>query len=245
MKVKERHFEIVKLLERETYISFKDLSQALKTPEITIRRDIALLTSQDNEYQQALGGIRKIEITSLDSRLQINTKQKLKIANRFKSQVKRGMSLCVDAGSTVYYCLEAIMGIEDLTIVTSEPNHLRILTKFKNIKIHLLGGEVDPRTHQVLGPLAEEMINKFQPDIGLVACSAIDNKGFLKCGLVGENSIKKALIKNSKLSILVCDSEKMKADAFYQFAHIDDLDLVIMENTSTTSLSNKLKKLSK
>ncbi len=85
--MKERHLEILRLVNEQERISVKDLSQILNISMVTIRKDLEDLESQ-GLLQRQHGYAAKGASDNIDSRMMVQYLEKKKIAQKAASLVK-------------------------------------------------------------------------------------------------------------------------------------------------------------
>ena len=122
-EINARREGLATLLQREGYLSVSELAESFSVSEATIRRDLTAL-QKENRITRTYGGALSEYDALFVPFYQRNAQQrglKGRIAREAARLIKRGNTLFLDAGSTVYALAERILEWDDgsLRIVTN------------------------------------------------------------------------------------------------------------------------------
>ncbi len=121
MAFKERHTEILRILQRLKSVSVQTLTERLGVSEVTIRKDLSLLEEQ-GRLSRTHGGAVLSEDTErvrpVPERRRENTRLKEAIASRARELVREDDTIYLDAGSTCA-ALAREIGRMSLRVVTN------------------------------------------------------------------------------------------------------------------------------
>lgn len=218
--MKQRQQTILDQLRRGQELTVEALAQEFHVSPITIRRDLDALAA-DGPITRTHGGAvlsraGVIEFAFLN-RAQDHQAQKQALARRVAEVVQPGMTVVLDTGTTTLEVARAIAGTPDLRVLTSSLAIASALQAQDNLDLVLLGGSVRHQSPDLSGPLTEDNLRLFRPDLAILGADAVDRDGAYTSDL-GVAGISRAMIAVARESWLVVDSSKFTRRAFVQFA---------------------------
>lgn len=237
-KKDQRIKHILDLLQVKNVISIKELTKQLYVSEMTIRRDLMLLSS-DNLVELIPGGailkphseIEKGEenylITHEETR---RSREKAKIGKKAASMIEPNDTIILDAGSTVEYIAKFIWEELPVTILCHALNVLVELYRKKNCHLIFAGGYFHPNTLVFESQEGIILIGKTRADKAFMAASGVSEQLGVTCINPYELEIKKAILKSAKTKILAVDSTKFGKVKIAYFADLQEFDMVITDD---------------
>jgi len=130
-----------------------DLAAELDVSEMTIRRDLDMLAEQ-GVVQRIRGGALSVGPQPFAERFSRQVRAKDRIASKLSSLVGDGGAIGIDASSTLQRLAVHLGDVRDLTVVTNGPDTFTSLQDRLGVTVLLTGGQLDPRTGSLVGPLA-------------------------------------------------------------------------------------------
>jgi len=130
-----------------------ELASELDVSEMTIRRDLDLLAEQ-GVLQRVRGGARAVGPQPFAARYGQHARAKERIATKLLALVGDGGAIALDASTTVQRLARVMADVRDVTVLTNGPETFRSLQAAPGISPLLTGGQLDPRTGSLVGPLA-------------------------------------------------------------------------------------------
>ncbi len=231
MAIYTREDDYIKLLsEREHTV--KELSDKLFISEPTVRRDILLL--KEKEILDCKRGVVRLRLSTPDARVPMflrnlaHTEEKNAIARKCAGFVKDGYTIMLDASTSAYCLVPYLAGFKNLFVITNGA-HTAIALAGMGIKTLSVGGEITSDSYCCLGPDAERTVAAYNADIAIFSCRGINEQGALTDSTILENSIRRIMMKNSKKSIVLCDSSKLGLTYLHTLCHVSDVDEIISE----------------
>ncbi len=208
MKINKRQSEIVELVDNKKNITVKDLSTILKVSEVTIRKDLDLL-SEYGILIRRHGYALKKNTADITNRLSINYDRKCKIAKKAASLIDVNETILIGSGSTCALLAEEIVKNKPgVTIITHSIYIAEHASKLGNNKIILLGGEYQNDAQVLVGPLVRSSVRQFFVDkIFLGTDGFVKNIGFMGSDFSRSEAIKN-MAESAKNIIIVTDSSK-------------------------------------
>ena len=211
---KQRHEVILDYLKKHRFARVADLAALVDASEITIRRDIIEL-DKENKLTKVYGGA-KIHVLfsddiSYSERSIENLEVKNKIAEAASHYVKDNMKVYLDAGSSVF-CLIPYLEDKNIEVFTHGIHHVEALAKL-NIKTHVIGGEIKASTLALVGSTTIMSLSQFRFDICFMGANAIDHKQGFMTPDISEAMVKRKVIEQSDLAIVLADNSKFDASS--------------------------------
>ena len=120
-------------MEQKQFVKVEELAQQLSCAEITIRRDIQQLADMKKIEKvhggaKALGSFGEMRDFEVEKRERAYIKEKKKIAQTAATFIKDGMSIYLDAGSTVSYMIQYLKDKELRVYLPLSQHHVLQLT---------------------------------------------------------------------------------------------------------------------
>lgn len=232
---------ILSFLKEADYVSCKEIQDYCDVSGVTIRRDFAAL-EKEGLLIRTHGGAKKRKsidyLFSYDDRIKLNKEKKEYIGRVASSLIKPHDIIFIDCGSTVSFLTKHIVKINPLTVITNSLPIVSELIGFENIKIILIGGEIDNKRKAVHGYSAIQNISQYHATKAFIGADAIS----LSNGLTSLNeritSITLKMAENSDQVFLLCDSTKIETDSLVKFAPLSIVSMVVTDkdvNQNTVS----------
>lgn len=233
MFTEERRQKIIHLLRKRNRLTVKELTNLFEVTEVTIRRDFAEL-EKHGLLRRAYGGAIIAESTAAElSFAERETKyleEKKKIAKLAAQLIKNNETVMIDGGTTTLEVARNIKYKKNLIVVT---NAVNLATEFQGsdkIETILVGGTLREKTFVLVGPVAEEALEKFRADKVILGMSALSIKEGLFTANPLEAKVKKIMISCGGELIIVVDSSKIGKRAFVFVAPVSDVSKLITDN---------------
>ena len=238
MKISQEK-KILEILETQQYASVEELSAVLCVSTSTIRRSLEIL-QQKGLVTRTHGGVKINSDNnfspSFTFRIHQNTFEKKKIALSAIKLIKNGDIIFLDGSTSAFYIAEYLKEFENIRVITNGIDTLSLLSKNK-ILAYSTGGQVSSENPSVLvGRYAEDMICNFHADIAFFSAQAMDNDGEIYDCFEDEIFLRRAMIKNAKTKVFLCDNTKVGKSSPYHLCSLKDIDYV----ASNLSLPNSI-----
>lgn len=230
-----RQHEIMKLLELKQQITIIELAEKFNVSHMTIRRDLDQLQSE-GRIQRSHGGAVKVKRfmgADYDQRANENKAEKMAIAKEAVSHIRDGMSIILDAGTTVAAMVEELGKFKDLKIITRDLHTALFLSneeKFGSFDVYCTGGRLSKWAYSLDGIYTEKMFDSMTVDVAFLTCEAISHaKGAMAWSpvLVGA---RQSAMNAADNNILLVDSTKFSYNSFAIFASLDAFGEIITDN---------------
>lgn len=234
MTISERHEIILGQLNAKGSLSVTELSTMLNVSEVTIRKDLTLLESENKLYR-AHG--KAIKMSPYISDRDVNIKEhqspaeKRAIAKAAVELIEPNDSIIIASGTTVQYFAREI-NVEQgrLTVITSALNVASVLSKSSRIEVIQLGGIIRGSSLSAVGCDAERMLENFTGSKLFIGVDGIDPEHGLSTTNLLEANLNRAMINSAQKTIVLCDSSKFDRRGFSRICSIDEIDQIITDS---------------
>lgn len=211
------------------------------TPQ-TIRRDINQLAEGGllRRYHGGAAYDSSIENTAYAMRADQMRDEKQRIAEAIAAQIPDHASLFINIGTTTESIARALLGHNQLKIITNNLHVASILSGKEDFEVLLAGGNVR-RDGGVVGQACVDFINQFKVDYALVGISGIDEEdGSLLDFDYQEVRVSQAIIANARQVILAADSSKFGRNAMVRLGSIALIDCLVTDRGPDPMLIQQL-----
>lgn len=210
----ERRQEIIRLLERDPYVSVLDLVARFGVSKVSIRRDLNELRKL-GILERTYGGALKPPANSRElpfSEREVSYREeKERIGKAAAALVAPGETILIDDGTTTPYIVPHLVNTPRLTVATWAINILNGLFASDGIDVIVIGGTLNRSFVRLAGFLTNVSLEAYRIRFGkmFLAASAIS----AAAGVMSSNfeviPIKQRAIELSHEVILVADSSKI------------------------------------
>lgn len=212
LSTRDRRDQIVRLATEAGLASVEELSQIFGVTPSTIRRDLALLTT-DGRLARTYGGAIAVSAhpeSSLRQRVGESFDAKRAIARWAADVIQTGETILLDAGSTVGALAHELRRAELLTVATTGMTALQELADVESVHVECLGGTLRPLSQGFVGPLTEAALERMTFDRVFLGTDGVNADG----------DICEADLRQTRLKELMA----RRADKVYVLAHAAKLD---------------------
>lgn len=173
-----RHGEILRRLAADGTVSITELADFFDVSRQTIRRDLKHLADR-GQLDLVHGGATLFEPTeaAFVERRGENAAAKEAIGRVAAGLVRDGMVVFLDSGTTTLAVAHALVERKNLTICTTSLTIALQLCRQPLMRVHMLGGEIDPAEEAAVGIDALEAISHFRVDVAFLGGGGLSPDG--------------------------------------------------------------------
>ena len=244
--MKDRNVKILDLLAAHKNIKVTMLAELLDVSQVTLRKDL------DNLEKR--GMIRRTHgYASLDGaddtgrRMAFNHSIKRKIARAAVEIVEDGETIMLESGSCcALFAEELALSEKNITIITNSAFIANFVCKKPTIRVILLGGNFQPESHVLVGPMTIKCGEIFYLDKFFLGCDGfISDYGFTGRDLLRAETAAE-LAKRVKKVFILTESAKFNHRGAYNLMPFDKVteiftDEEISKEAETVLQENKVK----
>jgi DeoR/GlpR family transcriptional regulator of sugar metabolism len=229
--VQERRDYIKKRLIADGSIKVSELSSFFNVSTETIRKDLICL-EQDGVAKKEYGGAVALQNAfepSFKLKAVTHLEEKTRIANEALKRIESGMSLILDAGSTVFALAKALAIRRDITVFTNGFNTAQVLDEY-GITTYVLGGRIRTNSNAIVGNWALRNLQEIKVDLAILGTSGFAGRQGPCVEGFSEAALKTAMIESGSKVIVLGDASKAKKQAVVEFAKWKDVDELITDS---------------
>jgi DeoR/GlpR family transcriptional regulator of sugar metabolism len=229
----KRRREILKMLRAGTSVDTALLSQRLGVSEMTIRRDLKELETQ-NAILRSYGGAtlaRRIHLEfQFDQRRQGALAAKQEIGRYAAALVEPHETVFIDTGTTTLEFARELAR-RDIPVTVATPS-LAVGSELwgrERIKVLILGGELREGSPDLTGPLCEHSLEMLQAARAFLGCDALNpERGFFAADSEGAR-VSSTMLRNAAWVCVLSDGSKINRQAPVRYATLDEVDLLVTD----------------
>jgi DeoR/GlpR family transcriptional regulator of sugar metabolism len=240
----ERRKKILELVEKRSSISVAEMCELLDVSEMTIRRDLGMLSNQ-GLLQRVHGGAVSRRGRSYEPpylmRSSKNTEAKQAIGRLAASMVMDGDSLALDNGSTVLELAKFLTGKRNLTVLTACLAVANELADSPGIRLILSGGILRQEEGSLIGHIAERTFQEFRIDKAFIGIGGISLENGLTEYNLEDTLVKRNMIANAEQIIVLSDSSKLGKTRFSYVAPLSVVDVLMTDANAPQEFLEDLK----
>lgn len=231
MDIATRHEAILELLRESSSVGVEDLANRFDVTTQTIRTDLRDL-GERGLLKRTHGGARRIEAVTnreYEERRKLKGAEKQEMAELAASLIPDNCSVTLNIGTSTERVAHALAGHSGLVVLSNNINIINSLMGGKCRELILVGGSVRQSDGAIVGEDAVEFISRYKVDFAVVGASALDGDGAILDYDAREVSVARAILRNSRTKILVCDNSKFERTAPIRICDVTDLDYVVTD----------------
>ena len=240
MTAQDRQDAILDLLKARERVDANTLEQHFQVSIQTIRSDLRDL-SEAGLLQRTHGGARRIISASnkdYSERRKLNANRKERIGALAASLIPNNCSVTLNIGTTTETVARALGGHRDLVVLSNNINIINTFMGANTKELILVGGTIRQSDGAIVGEDAVEFISRYKVDFAVIGASALDVDGSILDYDAREVSVARAILRNARTRLLVCDTTKFERTAPVRICDVSELDYVITDTPPPKSFAD-------
>lgn len=231
MDASSRQNEIIALLNQQDRVEVEDLAQRFGVSLQTVRADLRDLSARGALSRVHGGAVRISSAASQDyaDRRRLNAGGKQAMATLAAELIPDNCSISLNIGTSTEQVARALSGHRGLTILSNNINIITMMMGGQAKDLILAGGTVRQSDGAIVGEDAVAFIARYKVDFAVIGASALDADGAVMDHDPREVSVARAILKNARQRVLVCDGSKFERSAPVRICDLSDLDVVITD----------------
>ncbi len=155
--------------------------------------------------------------------------------------VQDGYVIMLDASTTASHLVKELERFKDIIVITCGIKTAYMLSQ-TNIKHICTGGECINKSYSLIGQSAISTVRQYNADICFVSCHGLSPSGMATDTSVSENEVRYALMKQSRIKVLMMDNSKIDNGFWHNLCDISEFDCVICNTPLPEKIMAKVKK---
>ena len=230
--VSARRDRVVRIVGERGHVIIAELAEELGVSEMTVRRDVAHLASE-NRVVSFYGGVRSNELGPTPGpyglRATEEPRAKARIARRAAELVTRDTVVAIDAGSTAAKLAQQLAASSGVRVVTASVPVISALMDADAIDLVALGGTLRRDTESFTGPSVVAAARDLHVDTFFLGAAALSARGAFDSTDV-DAVVKRELIQVSARVVAIADSTKFGKRALSRICGWDAIDVLITDD---------------
>jgi DeoR/GlpR family transcriptional regulator of sugar metabolism len=230
MLIVERQKRLLDMLKEQRTAQLEALAETLGVSSSTVRRDVETL-EQQGLVERTHGGVifrpRSTASLAFEERMGEQVEAKRVIGAAAARLVEPGMTVYIDGGSTLQYCIGQIEA-RPLQVVTNSLTVAQHFAADDRVELLVLGGSHYPRTGVLIGPVTTQALAALHADLLLFSCAGLYETEVFNSSLVMAE-VERLAIRQAARKILLIDSSKFGRKSLARICAVDELDLLITD----------------
>ena len=237
--MKERHLQILNMVNEQDRIRVQDLARALNLSMVTIRKDLEALEAQGLLKRQH-GYAAKASPDAISSRMSFHYLEKKQIARKAVSLVEPMETIMIESGSTCALFAAELAAVNDVTIITNSAYIARSLSAAPSAKVILLGGDYDTVAGVTTGPVTELCAREYYVDKIFVGIDGYtEENGFTNVNHTRCSTVRALARQAGKVIVLTPSGKFGKRSVARMFAP-DEVHTVVTDSNLSEEYRNAL-----
>lgn len=230
-----RSNKIKKLLLEKKSVMVSELAELFQVSEETARRDLRELEAEGFLRRTHGGGILQERVSrNIDTKdLQdIFVESKKIIAERVRKKIHNGDSIFIDSSTTSAFICEEIKTMK-LTIISNSIDNLKLLSKYPNISLIGLGGNLSQNGKCFVGRTAIRQLEDYYFDLSIFSCKTLSMSEGVTDSRDDEAEIKRKVAERCNEAMLVADYSKFNKVSFVKISNYTSIDTLVTDRLVT------------
>lgn len=215
-------------LTEQSRVRIDELSREFSVSEMTIRRDLDELEAR-GLARRVRGGAVAVGPETFATRHRHHARAKGRIAEKLASLLPDTGTVAFDASSTVHRLAAQLDGARDLVVLTNGLDTFQVLNDKPGVAVTLTGGEREPRTGSLVGPMATRASEDLLFDVFMCSAAGVDAELGASEASIAEADVKRALARASGRVVLAVDSSKLDSRAPGRVFRPDQVHTMVTE----------------
>lgn len=158
-------------------------------------------------------------------------REKEVIARKALGLIRSGQNILLDAGTTCLALARLIRHSDlELQVITNSLAAASVLAGSESVGMVVLGGSYRGVTSAIIGDSAVEQLKRFNVDVAFLGASGATPEGGFSCQNLHEAQIKRAMLQQAALRVVLIDSSKFGSNKFAAFGGYGDVNCVVSDD---------------
>mgnify|MGYP001583190447 FL=1 len=239
--MRDRYTRLLEIVNENKRIEVSKLAELLNVSQVTIRKDLDVL--EEKRLLKREHGYAVITSTDdINSRLALNYDIKRKIAQLACKLVVDGETVMIESGSCCALLAEELAyNKKDVTIITNSTFIISYIRE-GNAKVVLLGGDYQPESQVVVGPLTRKCMKNFFVDKLFIGTDGYNSKiGFTGKNLMRTETVK-AMGESANKIVILTESSKFSERGVVSQFKAEEVSYVLSDTNIPDDVLETLKK---
>jgi DeoR family ulaG and ulaABCDEF operon transcriptional repressor len=238
----EREAHILEAMQRNGFVSFKDLEDEVPASPATLRRDLERLMTA-GMLTRVHGGAKRPDAPAagraaaspaahlagipFNENVNRNMAQKAAIGKAAAKLCTPKESVMIDGGSTTYQMCQHLEGLELQTLTNSLPIAMALLPQ-RGTRVLVPAGQVFPEQNIILSLNNDDGMPLFHAPKLFMGAAALGPAGLMQLDMLLV-AAERRLIERADELIVLLDSSKFDGPSGHVVCRLDEIDIVVTD----------------
>ncbi len=241
-----RHQQILEKLKNEKHVEVQDLCEILDVSAVTIRKDLRALEQKGLLFRTHGGASLEnpyIVEKPVNEKEKLFAEEKSKIAEAAAKLVLENDSIIIGSGTTVQNLAKSIVPKERLSVITSSLYVALELSRYPEVEIIQLGGQLRHSSASVTGFYSLELLKNITCNQLFLGVDGIDFQHGCTTTSLDEAILNKAMINSAQRVVILADSTKFGKRSLGKICDLEQVNEIITNKDIPNKTLKKLKKM--
>jgi DeoR family transcriptional regulator, fructose operon transcriptional repressor len=238
-----RQKELIELFAARNQLSVDELSAHFSVSDDTIRRDLQILEERKIVLRTHGGAVSTGFLvnreTTFSMRGKVNQEAKARIARAAAELISDGETLLINGGSSTFNFVASLGARRGLTIVTNNIAIAPILPPEAIADLYFIGGHYRPNLVSTIGSV-KLSAGEISVDTAIIGVTGLTAEKGLSTTVLEEAVMFAEMIEAAGRTIVLADSSKFDRNGFGQFAHLDEIDILVTDSPPPPNIADAL-----
>lgn len=231
LKIDIRRQTILEQLNRDGIVQVAQLSEKLGTTPATIRNDLDTLAAEGQLDRIQGGAVRRVKLPEGWTGVPAPVGQgRRAIAEAVLSYIRDGDTLFINSGMTTMAVAEVLSLRKNLNIVTNSLAVANYLAHQADLRLILLGGELNANYGFTYGGDALEQLNRYQPQWSILSVDGVHPEHGITTYHADEAMIDRTMIARAQKTIIVADHRKIGRVGFSHICGVSEGQILVTDS---------------
>lgn len=218
-------------VDKQGFVTIKEVADAIGISEATVRRDVSIL-DEYGDLKKVSGGVISLSQNiakepSLVVKSMTNIEEKERIARAALKYVNDNDQIILDAGTTTLALAQFLDTFNRLTVATYDMQIAAVLSRFTGTEVVLAGGVLRRNYGSFYGCFTENTFREIHVSRAFMGCDAVSVDNGIMSYTCDDIGVKRQIIKSADEVILLCDHSKINLKTFMSVAPIGIVSRII------------------
>jgi DeoR/GlpR family transcriptional regulator of sugar metabolism len=239
----ERRQRILELLRANGALSLRELAQAVRSSEVTVRRDLKALAAEGLLNRHHGGATLPGDLTREPThaqKAQVASAEKLAIADLAASLVEEGDAIVVGPGTTTQAFAARLGRFSELAVVTNSLPVAQALAAYPRIEVVLTGGTLRGSILALVGSAAEASLAGLRVRRAFLSGNGLTAERGLSTPNMQVASVDRALAAAAEEVVVLADHTKIGVDTMVQTVPTERIDHLVTDENAPADVLDEL-----
>jgi DeoR/GlpR family transcriptional regulator of sugar metabolism len=239
----ERRQRIIELVRVNGAVSLRELAQAVRSSEVTVRRDLRALAAEGLLNRHHGGATLPGELSrepTHSQKAQVASVEKSVIADLAASLVEDGDAIVVGPGTTTQEFARRLTRKTELAVVTNSLLVAQALAGSPRVEVVLTGGTLRGSIHALVGSAAEQSLAGLRVRRAFISGNGLSAERGLSTPNLQVASVDRALAAAAEEVVVLADHTKIGIDTMVQTVATEQIDHLVTDDAAPRDVLDEL-----